>query len=1272
MALQEVGVKLILEGSGGFFGELANANQAVDRFASQSNSSAQSAAGGFSSLEQIAIGGLRRIGEAAINGMAQAGMALVGFGQQSVSAAGEFEDGMNQFAAAAGGSLEAAGLEVEDFKQLFLTLGQELPVSTKEVQEAAIALVKGGIDPAIIAAGGLESSLQFAAAAGMGLEEAAELGVKMLGTFTSITDDAAIKTAFLAESQDLLVKAAGASTLNVEQLGDAMLEAGGQAKAVGLDYNEFVTTMGLISPAFKSAATAGTSFKNMLVRLQPSTTPAKDAMSELGLMSFNTQKAMTFLSEQGIQPLGEDANTLATQIYKLAIAQGDTAAEALKLSNSFNTSVFFDAEGQFIGMAEASQLLQEAFGHLSDADRIRTMQTIFGNDAMGAANALVDAGAAGYEEFARKMMEANGVAAQSAAVQQGLDFQMMQFQGSVESLQISLGLLLIPVLTELFEHVLVPGVNVLNSIVGAISGSRDAFDSLPGPIQALLAPFLGLSGALNSASDAVRNAAAPVLSLQNVLAGLPGPVGGAVTIIQDLIGAFMGDTAAMDRLPGTIRTLIGAASGVPGAIESARQAIDAFFNTPLGTAISDGAAALGDYLLNDFGPDVAGAIDTAKAKTDAFFNTPLGVALKDSATAVAEYFLNDFPKDLGAGIEEAETHLNRIAESDFGQRLQRGAQVVADYFTGPWPADFQRGLDLVMGAIEPWVTEAGRNWDAGMKAAGIFAEYMLNEWPAQFERGVQKVIDFVTGLKDRIVDLGPDFMNASKSIGDNIISGIIAGLDAASGGLFSTISGIIQSALGSAEKSAEIGSPSRLFAREIGRPITEGIAQGILQEGPEAVSAIQQLGAALLQGMSGTLEGGFTLREFSADLGLSAVDDLAGAVESQKPAAVGTAADFGEAIIGGISRGIRDKAHEAAQAAQDAANKALEAIGKALQIGSPSQVFADEVGMPISQGIAQGIIEGIDDVGAALDELGDEALRQVEGIAGQMGKLVDEGLSGQLGMIRSQQGSLDFLKKLYDDFYELNAQAVDLEGFELADNQLRQRMALEQINKVEGQLKAAQEEAARIGAVDPKAGADFLALRQRQIQKIIELENDYATAQRTIDRDIAKQKLELERQAQTIEIKQLQNSLGQRAQELEALGEEFKETGNSLVDGMIAGMQDRASEMATALKLILMEALYAAQAQLGIASPSLVFARQVGMPIAEGVAMGVNQAMPVALGAVNDMAQSLVRPAAPAVPRGSAGNSTTINHWNYSPNYNGAPRQPSQDFAALKVLSTAR
>ena len=80
---------------------------------------------------------------------------------------------MNEFAAAAGGSLDQAGLSVGQFQDLFLQLGAELPVSTTEVQQAAIALVKGGIDPAILASGGLRDTLLFASAAAIWLEDAA-------------------------------------------------------------------------------------------------------------------------------------------------------------------------------------------------------------------------------------------------------------------------------------------------------------------------------------------------------------------------------------------------------------------------------------------------------------------------------------------------------------------------------------------------------------------------------------------------------------------------------------------------------------------------------------------------------------------------------------------------------------------------------------------------------------------------------------------------------------------------------------------------------------------------------------------------------------------------------------------------------------------------------------------------------------------------------------------------------------------------------------------
>jgi TP901 family phage tail tape measure protein len=91
----------------------------------------------------------------------------------------------------------------------------------------------------------------------------------MLGTLGPAMGTAAEQTAFLASTNDLLVKAAGASTLDVDKLGSAMLAAGGQAKAAGVGTEDFITTMGLISPSFDSAATAGTSYKNFLARISP-------------------------------------------------------------------------------------------------------------------------------------------------------------------------------------------------------------------------------------------------------------------------------------------------------------------------------------------------------------------------------------------------------------------------------------------------------------------------------------------------------------------------------------------------------------------------------------------------------------------------------------------------------------------------------------------------------------------------------------------------------------------------------------------------------------------------------------------------------------------------------------------------------------------------------------------------------------------------------------------------------------------------------------------
>ena len=101
----------------------------------------------------------------------------------SVDVAGDFEAGMLNFQAVAGKGVDTAGWK--SFMTCLSALGRELPVSTSEVQQAAIEMVSGGIDPAIVAGGGLRQTLQFAAASGMSLADAAQTSAKFLAGWTS-------------------------------------------------------------------------------------------------------------------------------------------------------------------------------------------------------------------------------------------------------------------------------------------------------------------------------------------------------------------------------------------------------------------------------------------------------------------------------------------------------------------------------------------------------------------------------------------------------------------------------------------------------------------------------------------------------------------------------------------------------------------------------------------------------------------------------------------------------------------------------------------------------------------------------------------------------------------------------------------------------------------------------------------------------------------------------------------------------------------------------
>lgn len=68
--------------------------------------------------------------------------------------------------------------------------------------------------------------------------------------------------------------------------------------------------------------------------------------------------------------------------------------------------------------------------------------------------------------------------------------------------------------------------------------------------------------------------------------------------------------------------------------------------------------------------------------------------------------------------------------------------------------------------------------------------------------------------------------------------------------------------------------------------------------------------------------------------------------------------EIGSQIVSGIAKGISDGADKIKTAAINAANAAYDAMKSALGIASPSRLMADKIGLPISQGVAAGIIKG--------------------------------------------------------------------------------------------------------------------------------------------------------------------------------------------------------------------------------------------------------------------------------------------------------------------------
>lgn len=95
--------------------------------------------------------------------------------------------------------------------------------------------------------------------------------------------------------------------------------------------------------------------------------------------------------------------------------------------------------------------------------------------------------------------------------------------------------------------------------------------------------------------------------------------------------------------------------------------------------------------------------------------------------------------------------------------------------------------------------------------------------------GIDALFNAIPDVLESIGEAGMDFITGVDwwGVGSDIVNGIISGIQSMGSALWNALTGIAQSALNSVKKLLKIGSPSRVFADEVGKWIPEGVAVGI-------------------------------------------------------------------------------------------------------------------------------------------------------------------------------------------------------------------------------------------------------------------------------------------------------------------------------------------------------------------------------------------------------------------------------------------------------------
>lgn len=255
-------------------------------------------------------------------------------------------------------------------------LGATTQYSAVQAAGALEVLAKNGLATEEIISGAADATLLLAMTTGAELAPAADVATDVMRQFN-------IEASEMEGTVDQIAGTLNRSKFGFEDYAQFIGQAGGSAGALGVEFEDMNAVIAATASLFSSGSDAGTSFKTFLTRLNPESQQARDLIEQLGLE-------------------------------------------------------FYDTTGNMRSMGEIAEELRTKLGVLSEADRARAMQVIFGNDAMRTAVGLMTQGAEGMERLNSEIGDVSATEMASRR-QQGFNYQLQQLMSALGELAIAIG-----------------------------------------------------------------------------------------------------------------------------------------------------------------------------------------------------------------------------------------------------------------------------------------------------------------------------------------------------------------------------------------------------------------------------------------------------------------------------------------------------------------------------------------------------------------------------------------------------------------------------------------------------------------------------------------------------------------------------------------------------------------------------------------------------------------------------------------------------------------